>query len=649
MATDDRRSQIAALILSRTAPAIAQSLLDNREFKDEYRLRLGRDIVFKDHGFSVSREASYECVRRVRSKGNQLTILDTDQREWIVERMVDAEGREVLTISREGQCIGLPMIFGLSADRLVRLREFDKGAEEVNLPTRDSWYRSMRDHPLSDDEIEDLHADLGDTPSYFARNLREQMFSARVDVGSLVPRSKRFYERLIGVYDGSATILEYGPNVLRRLFEELISWREADGLMLCLLLSNDRTVARWIRDLVVSEEALVDVLGRLERYGDRYSQVGGIEYGLGVLGDNGDIEAKLATMVGQIVGEEPKVERGRLGLLSMLFRVVDGELLRWGLFSEEAPFYRRLASWAHAALVTQQALCVAKDVNSFCDWVGDLPNSHFFWGNYADMRRESRWSPDIWDECQARGDCLIRLMEVGIELAGKVSDPRLVELGSSQGTGSAWAACQRESSFVPYRPSPVAGSDQMAPVMVGEIANAIEQGLEHAGSDVRCLAPLVMAATIFRVEKRWAEKAAVVLEGYCGESFTGKDRSEVNGMLRGLALVAAVARSDVLAGKIWAGCRRRLVDPESPMSVEEAVRICVTAAASREDLRGWREFVGECLTELAFGDLRKEECMALLSYMRWLMELVPGLWIDCGRAEAALRAYCGSGSMRSAG
>ena len=41
--------------------------------------------------------------------------------------------------------------------------------------------------------------------------------------------------------------------------------------------------------------------------------------------------------------------------------------------------------------------------------------------------------------------------------------------------------------------------------------------------------------------------------------------------------------------------------------------------------------------------------MELLSYMGWLMELVPGLWIDCGRAEAALRAYCGSGSMMSAG
>ena len=210
---------------------------------------------------------------------------------------------------------------------------------------------------------------------------------------SLVPRSKRFYERLVGVYDGSATIREYGANVLHGLFEELVSWRDADGLMLCLLLSIDRTVTRWISEVEVSQQALLDVLRRLERHGDRYSQVGGIEYGLRRLGDFDDIEPGLATMAAQIVEEDPEVERVRLGLVLMLFRVVDGELLRWGLFSEEAPFYRRLASWAHAALVTQQALFVAKNVNSFCEWIGGLPNSHFFWGNYADMRRESRWSP----------------------------------------------------------------------------------------------------------------------------------------------------------------------------------------------------------------------------------------------------------------
>lgn len=649
MAMDDSRSQMAAAILNRTAPGIVQSLLDYREFKDEYRLRLGRNIVFKNHDFSVSREVLYECVRRVSSKGNGLTILDTEQREWLVERRLDEEMREVLTISREGKCIGLPKIFGLSADRVVRLREFDEVAEEVNLPTRDSWSRSMRTHPLDDDAIEDLHADLCDTPSYFGRSLREQIGAGRVDIGSLIPRSKRFYERLVGVYDGSATIREYGANVLHGLFEELINWRDAEGLMLCLLLSNDRTVTKWISEVEVSQEVLLDVLGRLERHGDWFSQVGGIEYGLRLVGDYRDIEPVIATMVAQIVEEGTEVERVRLGLVLMLFRVVDGELMRWGLFSEEAPFYRRLASWAHAALVTQQALFVTENVNSFCEWIGGLPNSHFFWGNYADMRRESRWSPDIWDEGQARGDCLIRLMEAGMESAEKVSDPRLVGLGSSQGAGSAWAACQADSSFVPYRASPVAGSDQMARVMVREIADAVEQGLERARSDVRYLAPLVRAAAIFRVEKRWAEEAAVVLDGYCGESFAGKDRSEVNGILRGLALVAAVGRSDVLAGRIWAGCRRRLVDAESPMSVEEAVRICVTAAASREDLGAWREFVGECLTELAFGDLRREECMELLSYMGWLMELVPGLWIDCGRAEAALRAYCGSGSIKSAG
>ena len=649
MVTDDSRSQAAATVLSRTAPGIVQSLLDIREFKDKYSLQLSRNIVFKEHGFSVSRETLYECVKRVSTKGNRLRILDTDQREWLVEKKLDEEMREVLTISREGKSIGLPKIFGLSADRSVRLSQFEEVADEVNLPTRKSWFRSMRIRPLDGDEIEDLHADICDTPSYFGRSVREDIGAGRVDIGKLVPQSRRYYERLVGVYDGSDSIREYGANVLHELFEELINWRHVEGLMLCLLLANDRAVSRWISEVKVSQQALLEVVGRLERHGDRVSQVGGIEYGLRLAGDYDDIEPAIAAVVAQIVEEQPEVERVRLGLSLMLFRIVDGELMRWGLFSEEAPFYRRLASWAHAALIAQQALFVAENVNSFYEWVEGLPNAHFYWGNYADMRRESRWSPDIWDERQVRGDCLMRLMEMGMESAEKVRDPRLVGLVSSQGPGSVWAACQADSSFVPYGPSPVSGSDHTARVMVKEISVAVEQSLERARSDVRYLTPLVRAATIFRVDKRWADEAAVVLDGYCGESLAGKDRSEVNGILRGLALVAAVARSDVLAGRIWAVCRRRLVDAESPMSVEEAVRICVTAAASMEDLGAWSEFLGECFTELAFGDLRRDECMELLSYMGWLMELVPGLWIECGRAEAALRAYCGGGSMGSAG
>ena len=70
--------------------------------------------------------------------------------------------------------------------------------------------------------------------------------------------------------------------------------------------------------------------------------------------------------------------------------------------------------------------------------------------------------------------------------------------------------------------------------------------------------------------------------------------------------------------------------------------MCLSAAASRSDLTEWTEFVGEWLTELAFSDLKKEEAQECYTTfaLDWLLSNgVPELWVTCGRADAALKAF----------
>jgi hypothetical protein len=68
------------------------------------------------------------------------------------------------------------------------------------------------------------------------------------------------------------------------------------------------------------------------------------------------------------------------------------------------------------------------------------------------------------------------------------------------------------------------------------------------------------------------------------------------------------------------------------------MRICLVAAASRADLNDWREFAGDWLTELAFGELEGDEGNVLHSYLQCLCHAVPELWVSCSRADAALKA-----------
>ena len=82
-------------------------------------------------------------------------------------------------------------------------------------------------------------------------------------------------------------------------------------------------------------------------------------------------------------------------------------------------------------------------------------------------------------------------------------------------------------------------------------------------------------------------------------------------------------------------------DTQYALSVDEAVRICIVAGASRADLNDWRDFVGDWLTELAFGDLKGNDGEVLYAHLHSLCHAVPELWVTCGRADAALTAYNG--------
>jgi hypothetical protein len=69
------------------------------------------------------------------------------------------------------------------------------------------------------------------------------------------------------------------------------------------------------------------------------------------------------------------------------------------------------------------------------------------------------------------------------------------------------------------------------------------------------------------------------------------------------------------------------------------MNMCLIASASRKDLMEWRQFAGEWLTELAFGELEGNEGEILHSLLLALLHSVPELWISCARADATLQAW----------
>jgi hypothetical protein len=119
-----------------------------------------------------------------------------------------------------------------------------------------------------------------------------------------------------------------------------------------------------------------------------------------------------------------------------------------------------------------------------------------------------------------------------------------------------------------------------------------------------------------------------------------ESRSQLIAILNGLATVAAITRNPALADELRILVRRYRHDSEYGFSIEESMKMCLVASAGREDLMEWRQFAGEWLTELAFGELEGQEGEVLYSHLSALLHSVPELWVSCARADAALKAWC---------
>ena len=129
---------------------------------------------------------------------------------------------------------------------------------------------------------------------------------------------------------------------------------------------------------------------------------------------------------------------------------------------------------------------------------------------------------------------------------------------------------------------------------------------------------------------------ALARAGYQFRKSSGGD--EAFALLNGLAMVGAVTRSTALAKGVQILARIGRLHARESFSPDAVARVALIAAAANEGFSGWREAVGDWVTELAFAEMSREEAVALQQVLGVLLEIEPRLWSACGRAVAAVQA-----------
>lgn len=631
------RSSLALGALNLAPPAIRKRLVEQLDFRREYGFQSDAVLVFNG-SMTIQSSIFFAAIRKVLSGESEVYISATDGSQWKVAQQTEKQQPLPFVISQGDKRMVLPDFGCLSPAVSTRMASWDHTANEFNVPlsTKNVWSEVLNHRPLKDEEIEDFQNDFRLTPVYIARQIKAEIGRKNIKVETLVPSSRKYYERLVGAFDGSKSVAEYAVGAGREVFEKLSLWQPYDGFLQALFLSTHSALTTQIPVERLGSEELVRAFDFLVTNGDPVSQLGAIEIGLRILPQKPEIEPYLIRLVEHIRDEDVDGAESEFKLFSSIFRLVDAVLSRARVLANEVPFYRRLAALAQAAMIHQ---CVAKSavvIDEFCKWAIDNSNLQFFIQTFADMRLEPRWNPNLVLASQLQAEFLGRILNAAVLHENNIKNSKLYDMILDDNSGTIRS---NSASLKLYLPGPLEGTLHSVTKLPLDLTQAIERQLNNENVGAMSFAALVNSAPIWGALSNHAELAANALKVSHYKLAKIGDKSKLMAVLDGLATVAAVTRSQALADELRIVVRRYRHDPKYALSIQEDLHLCLVAAASREALNEWIKFVCEWFAELAFGELSGRDAYVLQSYLNCLNSVVPEFRIYSGKVDAALRAY----------
>lgn len=619
------------------APPMFRDLLLS-DFCEKYELKTHQTVSFGTPEVLFRHSRLCSAARQVLSGKSSVQVMDENGRKWELKNINGKGQLPELMLFHEDRMYPLSPGFIMLSPKRERLRFFEEFASSLNLPrdAQDRWRSVLEKRALEEREIQVFENDFINTPANMAQSIHKIPAGGTIDVSFLVPSSEKYFERLVGKYDGSATVENYAATNVRNLFRELSAWRPYEGFLSSLLLSSHSALTDEIQVERLDTDELTRAFDFLEKHGDRLSQLGAVEVGLRIVQSRPEIETALVKLVKKIRDDDVNGESSGFKHLQALFCLVDGELSRTRLLSSKPPFYRRLAALSQAALINRQMVNSRADIDLFCQSALVIRAGESYVQSLVDMRLEPRWVPGFWTPAQIKATFLGRIMAAAVRYRQNIEDSELYGLVLGTGTESLQSV---GVSFYHYLPGPLEGNLELAASLPPWAGIAIEEQVTSDKLSPLSFGALVNSGRSFLIGPHQTELAVRALKRADYRIADLQDRSQLIAVLDGLAAVAATARSRNLADELRILVRKYRHDAQYPVPVVEDVKICLMAAASRTSPDEWRAFVSDWITKLAFGEMKSEDRELLYLQLLYLCRIVPELRVSCDKAWAALKAY----------
>ena len=371
MRSDPIRHILVKAAVEFLPPRVRSSLLDDQEFVERWGLATIAGVTLGKDGPSFQRDRFYRSIREaIRAPGREISIEDDKTVTW---RITAQEKNERLSFGLENgeKNLSISDHSGLAENHSTRMAWFEKAAHEVNLEDavfRD-WKAIIDSRPLNDDEFVELTGELNLTPVYIYQESSNRLLATGASISTtLVPRERRYYDRLIGPCGSATDANSYIEAGAAPLIERLQEWKPNLGLLISLLMCSKGIVSESIRIDNLDAEELVRTYEWLANEGDPISQIGAVEVALRHIDGNRELETFIEQIVKGFITDDPDDDGGCFSLLSAMIVLVASELSRRRIFDGTRPFYRKQAAIAQAALILRAIKGSQVDPASVVEW-----------------------------------------------------------------------------------------------------------------------------------------------------------------------------------------------------------------------------------------------------------------------------------------
>ena len=627
------RASIAVAALELFSRRVRGVLVSDRKFREEYGVSADAVLSFDNGNVEFQRSVLFDAVRR--SFDLATTVDDMRGQKWSIEFLGNEEPPKIALVQGEKRFVVAHLAL-LSQDRDMRLNSFRQEAIGTDLPSNavERWGRLLESRPLDDDELGCIQDDLTNTPVAIQNAIRENLARGTLSLDNLVPRSEKYYERLVGRCEDEQTFEDFVKRVATPHMERLIKWRPFEGYQLSLLLASQPNLGAALGAIGLETTELARVYDWLTREGDVLSRAAAIEAGLLSVQAAPALKEPLSRLINALIATNRETQPDPYNLLSSIIVAVYGEIAHTRVLASKPPYWRRLAAIAQSVLIARCVTASRIDAAAFADWAMSVRGEIFLLQCFVDLRLEPRWLPELILPDQLKHELGGRILAAANAQATFVNEAGWYTLLLDDTNNSLRKQLNLSRAFLP---GPLEGgmSPQLdvPPTHLAEMRSDLSQPAVTAAS----FSGLVNGSLLFRIPSELADMAADAIARADYQLECIGDTPLVPYLL-GLASVASVARNHKLADSLFILLRKyRQFYPEE-LRVEESFRVAMIACASRVELSEWCKSVGNCMTDLAFQPIAKEQAIRLHSHVVHLCHIVPELWASCGQAEAALRS-----------